>query len=163
MAIIPDILNSWRDPKGLIRAKTAIPREDRALATLMGAAGLIFVAGWPEMARKAALDSSVPMDARIGANLMALIFILPLFLYLFAGLTHLVARAVGGKGSGFGARMALFQALLSSTPLFLLNGLARGFLPQGPGTVAVGAVALAGFLWLWLTMLVTVERGEAHV
>ena len=45
------------------------------------------------------------------------------FLYLVAGLSHLIARLVGGRGDWYRARMALFWSLLASTPLILLNDL----------------------------------------
>ena len=158
MSVIGDILQAWTDPKGLIRAKTILPREDRALATVMGACLLLFVAEWPSMARAAALDPSVPMEARIGGGLMAVIFVMPLVMYGVAWASRLVAGVFGGKGSSYSARMALFMALLAMTPLALISGLAKGL--QGPGFAAnlTGAAALAGFLWMWLAMLWTVER-----
>ena len=164
MSVVSDILQTWIDPKGLIRAKTVLPREDRALATLMGACLLLFVSEWPSMARSTAADPSVPFEARMGGGLMAVIFVMPLVFYGIAWISRLVAGVFGGKGSGYAARMALFQALLAMTPLALINGLARGL--QGPGFAATvtGLAALAGFLWMWLSMLVTVEReGPGHV
>jgi hypothetical protein len=47
----------------------------------------------------------------MGSRLMALVFIAPLFFYLLAAISHGVARVLGGKGTGFGARLALFWAL----------------------------------------------------
>lgn len=159
MGVIPDILRSWRDPRGLIAEKAATRREPLALATLMGACALIFVAQWPLNARLAHLDPSVPLDARMGASLMAVVFILPLVMYVLAGVSHMIARALGGRGTGFGARMALFQALLALTPVSLLYGLVRGFVGEGTAAVVLGLIWAVGLLWMWLTMLVTVERG----
>jgi hypothetical protein len=163
MPVLADIRRSWSDPRGLIRDKAASPREDRALATLMGSCALIFVAQWPDMARQAAAHPDVPLDARVGGSLMAVIFMLPLFLYFMAWIVSLVGRALGGRASGFAVRMALFQALLAASPLFLLNGLVRGMTGPGPGQLLVGGLALAGFLYLFISMLITVEREGADV
>ncbi len=90
MAVTTDILRAWGQPRGLIREKLAAGlREDRALATVMGAGLLLFVAQWPRLAREAHLDPSVPLDARMGGALLALLFMLPLALYALAALSHL--------------------------------------------------------------------------
>ncbi len=160
MTVTGDILGTWRRPRDVLRAKLAEgARDDRALATLMGACGLIFIAQWPALSRAATLDASVPLEARISGALLATVFILPPALYLVAAVSHLIARAFGGKGSHFGARLALFWALLCTAPLMLLNGLVAGFLGQGVQATAVGLVVLTAFLWLWLTLLAEAERG----
>ncbi len=159
MAVTSDILSFWRHPRVTLRAKlTEGPREDRALAVLMGACALIFLAQWPAMARAAQLDPSVPLDARIGGALLAAIFLLPLLAYALAGASHLVARACGGHGSFFGARLALFWALMAAVPLFLLSGLALGILGPAPATTGLGVLCFAAFAVLWLTLLVEAER-----
>jgi len=65
---------------------------------------------------------------------------------------------VGGKGTWFGARLALFWSLLASTPLILLHGLVAGFIGDGPVQMAVGLLWLAVFLWFWLSCLRRAER-----
>lgn len=160
MTITGDILASWRRPRDTFRAKLAQGvREDRALATLMGACALLFVAQWPALSRAAYLDPSIPLDARLGGALMGAIFILPMLLYGLAALSHLVARAFGGKGSHYGARLALFWALLCTAPLMLFHGLVAGFVGQGVQLTLVGVAVFLAFLWLWLTLLVEAERG----
>lgn len=159
MAVTLDMLRSWRDPRGVIRAKLAGGlREDRALATLMGACALIFVGQWPRLSREAFLDPSIPLEARMVGALMGVVFLLPLMLYGLAAISHLVARMFGGKGSWFSARMALFWALLSVSPLMLLNGLVAGFLGQGAALTVVGIIVAAGFIYLWINMLIEAER-----
>ncbi|MFT4149676.1 MAG: YIP1 family protein [Paracoccaceae bacterium] len=159
MAVTTDILRGWRDPRGLIREKQAAGvREDRALATCMGACALIFVAQWPRLAREAFLDPSVPLDARMGGALLAVVFLLPLLLYGIGALSHLVARVFGGKGTWFHARLALFWALLVVTPAMLLQGLIAGFVGPGTGAAILGALVGLGFLYLWLSMLIEAER-----
>lgn len=170
MPVVPDILRTWRDPSGMIARKLADgPREDRALATLMGACALIFVAQWPALARQAHLakvaaeQAGTPLDqvpslqALMGASLLAIVFMAPLAFYLLAALSHGVARLFGGKGSGFGARMALFWALLCVAPAMLFNGLVLGFVGPGPAATGVGALVALGFLYLWIRMLIKAE------
>lgn len=159
MAVTLDILRAWRDPKGLIRDKLgAGRREDRALAVAMGACFLIFVAQWPAQSREAFLHPEVPLDARLGASLMGIVFLLPLLLYAIGIASHLVARLFGGKGTHYGARLALFWALLAVAPLMLFQGLLMGFVGQGIQTTVVGGIVGLGFLYLWISMLVEAER-----
>lgn len=159
MAVTTDILQSYRHPRAVIRRKLAAgPREDRALATLMLACGLIFVAQWPGLSRQAHFDPSIPLDARLGGALMGAVFLLPPVAYLIAGLSHLAARAFGGSGSPYGARLALFWSLLAVSPLMLFHGLIRGLLDPGPQQVVVGLGVLAAFLYLWLNALIEAER-----
>lgn len=135
-------------------------REDRALVYLMLACGLIFVGQWPALQRAALADPSTPLDARLGGALMAWLFIAPLALYAVAALTRLVARVLGGRGTGYGARLALFWSLLAASPLWLLTGLVAGLIGPGPALTATGAVALGGFIVLWLAALVEAESGH---
>ncbi len=159
MTVLGEILSFWRRPRVAIRARLAEgPREDRALAVLMGACGLIFLAQWPVLARAAQVDPSIPLQARLGGALMALVFLLPLIAYALAALSHLAARALGGQGSFFGARLALFWALLASVPLFLASGLVLGVLGPGPASRIFGLLCFAGFAGLWLILLREAER-----
>lgn len=160
MTVTGDMLATWRRPRQVFRAKLDQgPRDDRALAVLIGACLLIFVAQWPRLSREATLDPAVPLDARIGGALMATIFILPVLLYALAAVSHLIARAFGGRGTPFGARLALFWALLCTAPLMLFQGLVAGFVGPGPQLLAVGVVVAGAFFWLWMTLLVEAERG----
>ena len=159
MTITADILRSWRNPRGVIRKKLAGGvREDRALATIMGAGVLLFVAQWPILSRAAFLDPATPLEARLGGALMACLFVLPLLGYTVAQISHLVMRLFGGKGSSFGARLALFWALLAVAPAMLIQGLFAGFLGQTTAVIAVQLAVLAAFLWMWVSMLTEVAR-----
>jgi hypothetical protein len=161
MSVAADILALWRRPRETFRAKLAEgPREDRALAVLMGASALYFIAQWPQHARAAHLDPSVPLDARIGGALMGAVFLLPLVAYGVAALSHLVARAGGGRGTHAGARLALFWAMLATAPAMLLYGAVAGL--SGPGALAatIGLGVFLAFLWLWITLLRTAEAGD---
>lgn len=160
MTVTTDMLATWRRPREILRAKLAQgQRDDRALATLMAACLLLFIAQWPGLSRAAHLDPAIPLDARIAGALMATIFLLPPIMYAIAAASHLVARVFGGKGSYYGARLALFWALLCIAPLMLFHGLVAGFIGQGTQLLAVGVLILLAFLWLWITLLIEAERG----
>jgi hypothetical protein len=88
------------------------------------------------------------------------LFVAPLGLYAIAAFSHLVARLLGGQGTWYGARMALFWALLAAAPLWLLWGLVAGLIGPGPALSATGVVALGAFLAIWIAGLFAVERGE---
>lgn len=159
MPVSTDILESYRRPRAVMRRQIdGGATEGRALAVLLGACLLIFIAQWPALARAAHVDPSVPLDARMGGALMATMFLVPPIAYALAGLSHLVARALGGQGSGLGARMALFWSLLAVSPLMLFQGLVSGFIGPGPALSAVGLLVLAVFLFLWANALVEAER-----
>jgi nitrogen fixation/metabolism regulation signal transduction histidine kinase len=158
MRITVDILRAWRHPRVVMARRLAEgPREDRALAYLMIACVLIFVAQWPRMARDAQIDPLTPLDMRLGATLFAWLFIVPLALYAIAWISHLLARLLGGNGSAFAARMALFWSLLAVTPLWLLNGLVAGFIGPGTSLTIVGAISLAVFFVIWISSLIEAE------
>ncbi len=159
MGVIQDIARAWRRPRNFIRGKlNAGPREDRALATVFGACALIFLAQWPALARAAHLNPEVPLDARMGGALLASLFIVPLIAYALAAVSHLAAHAIGGQGTWFSSRLALFWALLATTPVMLANGILAGFLGQGVPATAMGVLVLAGFLYLWVNMMIEAER-----
>ncbi len=158
MHITADILRSWRHPrKVMARRLSEGAREDRALAYLMIACIVIFVAQWPRLARDAQIDPSTPLDVRLGGTLFGWLFIAPLVLYAVALLSHLLARMLGGQGNSFAARIALFWSLLAVTPLWLLNGLVAGFYGPGPELTLTGGISLAVFLVVWISSLIEAE------
>lgn len=158
MAVSTEILRSWRGPGAATRRQLqAGVGEARALAYLMAACALIFVAQWPRLSREAYLNREVPLEALLAGALQGIVIYLPLLLYGVAALSHLLARLLGGRGSWLGARLALFWTLLASTPLFLLHGLVAGFLGPGPALNAVGLLLITGFLGHWLLALIGAE------
>jgi hypothetical protein len=158
MPISTDILESYVRPRTVLRRKIAAGREEgRSLAVLMAAALLIFVGQWPGLARAAYLDPTIPLDARMGGALLGTLFLLPLFAYGVAGLSHIVARSFGGKGDGYGARLALFWSLLAISPLMLLQGLVRGFIGPGPALTIMGLFVLGIFVMIWVNALIEAE------
>ena len=158
MSVLADILATYRGPGPVVRRRMGgSAREDRVLVILMAGCAVLFVAQWPRLAREAHLTGE-NLQMMMGGSLMALLFVLPLVLYGLAGLTHLVAGLLGGQGTAYGARMALFWALLASGPVLLLNGLMAGFVGPGPQLTTTGLVALVVFLWFWIGGTIAVER-----
>lgn len=156
-----EILRAWRAPRQAMRRQLAHGvREDRALMLLMLACAVIFVAQWPRLVREAWADPSVPLEARLGAALLGLLFIAPLGLYALAAVSHLVARLFGGQGSFATARLALFWSLLVASPGFLLHGILRGL--AGTGAQVAGLLLLAVFLLIWFCSLLEAERPPPH-
>ncbi|MCC6304420.1 MAG: YIP1 family protein [Rhodobacteraceae bacterium] len=149
MSVGGDILQSWWAPGRVAGALLAGgPREARALAHLLFACGLAFLAQWPRLVRAAAADPLIPLEARLGGALVAMLFLMPLVLYGVAAASHLVLRALGRPPGFGGARTALFWALFATSPAIVAQGLLGGLLPAPAAGVAGGAV-LALFLWIW--------------
>lgn len=158
MPVTSDITATYRGPGRVMRRLLDRgQREDRALAFLMSFCVIVFFSQLPRLSREAHL-SGQELNMLLGGTLMAWIFIAPLLLYSLAALTHLVARALGGQGSWFGARLALFWSLLASTPLLLLHGLVAGFIGPGIELQAVGFLWLVVFGWFWFSSLRQAER-----
>lgn len=161
MSVARDIAATYRGPRRVIaRILAAGQREDRALAYLMAACVLMFIAQLPKLARQAHLTGD-DLNMLLAGALLGLVFIAPLMFYGLAWLSHLVARILGGHGTFWSARMALFWALLAASPLILLHGLVAGFIGPGPQLTVVGLVWCAAFLWFWGIGLWHAERGGA--
>lgn len=165
MSVTYDILRTYRAPRDVLRRRmSGEVREDRALAILMCACLLIFVAQWPRLSREAFLDDSIAFDARMAGALFGWIFVAPLFFYALALVTHWTLRAFGGTSTPYEARIGLFWALLAAAPLWLLTGLVSGFIGKGPALNVVGMIALGAFLVFWVAGIVEIGgyRKEDH-
>ena len=167
MPVTSDIVRTWRRPRTVIRdLLNQGRREDRAIAYLMISCFLIFVAQWPRLSRKAAgfelpPGTDVPELYRLMTyEFFSWLMVWPLFLYFIAALTHVVAKSIGGKGSWYSARLALFWSLLSTTPLLLLYGLVAGFVGPGAQTNLVGAAWVAAFGIIWIQSLREAESKQ---
>jgi hypothetical protein len=160
MALVSDITATYRGPGRVVGRLLAAPaNEGRALALLMGACVVLFIARWPALARQAHLQDK-DLQMLLGGTLFATVFLLPLLLYALAFVAHLVARGLGGRGSAYGARVALFWALLASSPLILLNGLVAGFLGPGVQLTIVGVLWTVVFAWFWIAGMRCVGWGN---
>lgn len=160
MPVSSDMVATYRGPGRVMRRLLAMgENEGRALAILMGGCILVFIAQWPRLARQAHVDE-VDLNPLMGGALMAWLFIAPLMLYTIALISHWIAKLFGGRGTGFGARLALFWSFLAATPLMLLHGLVAGFIGPGPGLMWVGALWCAVFLLFWALSLREAEWGQ---
>jgi hypothetical protein len=167
MSISNDVFRAWVRPRAVMRRLLdAGERENRALAILMAGCLLIFVAQWPRLVR---LSEGIDLPAGaevqelsqlIAYSLVSWLIVWPLIFYIAAGITRILARVVRGKGTGYGARLAMFWGVLASSPAALLYGLLAGFNGKTVGTQAVGAVWLVGFLWIWIQSLRESESGN---
>ncbi|WP_170394132.1 YIP1 family protein [Ruegeria arenilitoris] len=158
MPVTSDIVATYRGPGRVVRRLLDLgQREDRALVFVMGFCVVAFIAQLPGLARRAHLEG-LELNALMAAALLGTVFILPLLFYLLAFVSYGAARLVGGRGTAYGARLALFWALLSSTPLVLLNGLVAGLIGPGPALTLVGAAWFGVFIWFWLAGLRQTQR-----
>lgn len=135
-------------------------REDRALAILMGACVILFVAQWPRLSREAHLTGQ-DINGLLAGALAGWLLFAPLGFYLLSWLLHLIMRVFRGQGPSFNARIAIFWGLLAATPLALLNGLVAGFIGPGPALTLVGVVWIGVLLWFWIAGMRAVYRGDA--
>lgn len=167
MSISNDVLRAWIRPRAVMRRLLdAGEKENRALAILMAGCLLIFVGQWPRLVR---LSEGIDLPAGaepselsqlIAYSLVSWLIVWPLIFYILAGITRILARVLKGKGTGYGARLALFWAVLAASPAALLYGLLAGFNGETIGTQVVGAVWLAGFAWIWVQSLRESESGS---
>lgn len=159
MTVSTDLVATWRSPRAALRRHLARGvSEPFAFTLLLVFLVLAFVGQWPVAAREAFLANEPSAAPRILARAFAVLATIPLW-YGLAALSRLVARALGGRGSWYAARIALFWALATVGPLMLLQGLVAGMVGPGPGLYAVTTLVGVAFLWLWLTMLHEAERG----
>ncbi|MCJ7875079.1 YIP1 family protein [Phaeobacter sp. J2-8] len=153
MSVTRDIVATYRGPRRVVRRLLAWgQREDRVLAMVMAGCLMMFVSRWPVVARQSHFEGT-EMQPSIGAALFGWLMVAPLLLYALAAVSHLIARVLGGQGDFYGARLALFWALLATSPLVLLFGLVEGFIGQGIQSQAVGFLWFVIFLWFWLSGL----------
>jgi hypothetical protein len=159
MTVSRDLVATWRSPRAALRRHLARGKsEPFAFTLLLVFLILAFVGQWPVAAREAFLANEPSVAPRVLARAFAVLATIP-FWYGLAALSRVVSRALGGKGSWYSARVALFWALATVGPLMLLQGLAGGLIGPGPGLWLLNSVAGIAFLWLWLTMLHEAERG----
>mmetsp|Transcript_18144 Transcript_18144/g.28195 ORF Transcript_18144/g.28195 Transcript_18144/m.28195 type:complete len:161 (+) Transcript_18144:1851-2333(+) len=159
MAITNNIAATYVGPGRVIARLLSLgQREDRALMYLMSACIIIFIAQLPRLSREAHLTGQ-ELDMLLGGTLMAWVIIAPLLMYGIAFVARLIGRVLRGRGSAFGARLALFWALLASTPLILLHGLTAGFVGPGLELQVVGLIWCVVFFWFWIGGSIAQERG----
>ena len=158
MSITRDITATYKGPgRVMARLLSYGQREDRAIAYLMAGCVIVFIAQMPRLAREAHIEGS-DLNMLLGATMMAWVFIMPLVLYVIAAMSHILAKAFRGQGTFYSARLALFWALLASSPLVLLWGLGAGFIGPGIEQQITGLLWFGVFAWFWLGGLLVAER-----
>lgn len=156
MSVTQGIVASWRRPRTVMRGVLARGHTEAfAFSLLVTFLVLAFVAQWPQAARQAHLDD-VPLPPLLLGRALGLLVFIPLA-YALAALGHLAARVFGGQGGWLGARLALFWALVATSPLVLLVGLTVGMLGDGVQAAALGLVVFAAFLFQWINALIAAE------
>ncbi len=158
MAVTSDIVDSWRSPRATFRRHLARGvSEPFAFTLLLVFLGLAFIGQWPQASRDAFLAQEPTAAPRLLARGLAVLATIPLW-YGLAAASRFVARLMGGQGTGYRARLALFWALATVGPLMLLQGLVAGMIGPGSALVAVNIAVGLAFLWLWILMLIEAER-----
>jgi hypothetical protein len=153
MSVTQDIVATYRRPRRIVAQHVKRGQnEPRALMFLMLACGLMFIAQLPLMSRQAYEEKS-DVNALMGAALMGWIFIAPLLFYAIAWVSNGAMRVITGYFNGFGARLALFWALLAATPLMLLQGLVAGFIGKGLELTIAQCLWFFVLLWFWISGL----------
>lgn len=151
------VIESWWAPRRVVRSLSGMP--DRVLLVVLMVAMLIsLIAQAPGHARAAALDPSVPLEARIGGAVMGTIFMMPLLAYGVAALTSLLSRLTRWRLDPLDARLALFWALLAVSPAMLLSGMVAGFIGPGPALTLTQTVSGLAFLFIWAAGISTLAR-----
>lgn len=158
MALTQDIMATYKGPGRVVARFLAQGRNEvRALLFLLIAGVLMFVASAPYQAREAQLDPDVPLAARMYWSAFLYVFMMPIFVYLFAVVIWGLARIARRQVTGFEIRFTLIWALLASTPVLLLMGLTAGFIGTGLQLQIVGYIWIAVFGWFWAAGLLTAD------
>ncbi len=158
MAVTRDIVEAHLRPRRVMaRLLRMGQREDRVLAMLMGGCIILFVSQWPYRARQAHFTCE-NLTHYIQHDAVGLIFVLPLLAYGVAALLRLISRIFGAKADYYSARLAMFWALLASSPALVLAGMVKGFIGLGAANSIVGALWLLVFLWVLGNSLIEAEQ-----
>ena len=131
--------------------------EPWAFALLVSFMIVAFVAQWPGASRASFDDPGRPISAQLLAIGLGILAFIPVW-YLLAALSHWISKAMGGQGDHYGARLALFWALVTVSPLMLLLGLVKGMIGPGPGLSAITILTGVAFLSFWILNLIEAER-----
>ena len=160
MAAVDDIVRSYRRPGEVVRSHLARTRSEPRLFTLLFSGLLvIFVAQWPRLARQNFESPDVPMVGLMLGTALAIAAMVPFF-YALAMIGTLVSRIFGGRGDGYGGRLALFWALLAVSPLTLLQGLTLGLIGYGTQANVVAVIVSTVFFLFWGVGLRVTQFGD---
>jgi hypothetical protein len=153
VSVVADILESWRRPSRVLHRHLSRGRSEPFAFTFLVVFLIVaFIAQWPDAARISALNPEIPIAAQLLPRALALLATIPVW-YLLAALGRLVARALGGQGGWYEARLALFWTLVTISPMILMVGLVAGMIGAGAQLTILGAVTFAVFLLFWVINL----------
>jgi hypothetical protein len=158
MAVTADIAASWLRHRAVTRRLLARGSSEAfAFSFLLAFLVLALAAVSPLLSRQALQSGETSVLPRLYASALGLLATIPLW-YLLAALAHLLARALGGTGSYYGARLALFWSLLVTAPAMLLHGLIAGMAGQGAMVNLLGLAVALAFLTFWFRAMIEVEK-----
>ncbi len=127
------------------------PGEERLLMYLVIAILIFFVARVPNLLVLSAAQATdeISSSAIFMTNLAASFFFAPLMLYGVAALSHLLAKLFKGRGTSYGARLALFWALLVISPLALVSTVLQAAFAVDwiSSALSIGMFLLFTFVW----------------
>jgi len=155
MSATGEIIRAYRGfGASMQRQVDSRPGEERLLAYVVVASLIFFVARVPALLKLSAAASTAEISpiALFVTNLVGSFFFAPLMLYGLAALSHLVAKAFGGKGRGVDARLALFWILLVISPLALLSTIIQ---------MAIPLLWVSQVLWFALFVVFAIAWGQA--
>lgn len=135
------------------------PGEERLLIYLVIAILLFFVARIPNLLEVSAIQATeeVTSTAVFVTNLVSSFFFAPLLFYGVAALSHLIAKAFGGKGTSYDARLALFWTLLVISPLSLISTIVQVTFPADWLSTTLLLSMFLLFTYVWGTCLCVAE------
>lgn len=164
MSVTRDIVGAYRGFGASMRRQLAgNVGEERILAYGVIASLIIFIARAPGLitaskAAAAATEDDVTWVAIFSTNLVVSFFFGLLMLYGIAGLSHVIAKIFGGKGSFYSARLAFFWVLLVISPATLVSTAIRTALPLPWVEILVTTALTALFLYGWIVSLIVAEK-----
>ncbi|EPX79064.1 YIP1 family protein [Litoreibacter arenae] len=153
------IFKSYRAPRAVARSfRDAGADEATGLGWLFAACILFFVARLPALARTSHLsEGEVPLFGLALGTFFGTMLLAPIFFYVLASLSHLIARQFGGQGNVTDARLAMFWGLLASAPFVLFQGLVAALIGAGVQANLMAVLSFAVFLWVWINSLLELE------
>ena len=159
-SLTSEILTAYRYPRLSFERQLAKNfGDDRILFYGILACFLAFVARMPSLFHESMSAGSPPVYAVVSIHFAVSLLTAPLLLYFIAAVSHVVARAFGGRGNWRGARLALFWTVLALSPLVLVAGIVGvAAHPWFSGALLVLITIL--FISYWINCLIRVEFRE---
>lgn len=148
------MLGAWADLRGSMRAELDRPPSEGRLLFFVMVANLFRFAGAAMALGFGPLAMTIPEDevtARIAAAFVVNILFLTLLFYAMAATGGALARSMGGTGTWYDCRAALFWAALVAAPAVLGAKLLSLVLAGWPEAVVGGVEMLGGLAFAWTT------------